>query len=124
MKDPKTPREAYQAIIDELATTVRGGAGDLVATEGIYSRAPAHKKFNQFLKSLSAEERTLVADMLRSERDGAIHDVLAALTWWLSCRDVGLTFRSKPMPFELSGEGLHGDFVGRCTGWEWPDDDE
>jgi hypothetical protein len=58
--------------------------------------------------------------MLSEARDGTIHDVLAALTWWMTARDVGLTFRGEPMPFELSGEGLHGDYIGRRDGWEWP----
>jgi hypothetical protein len=26
------------------------------------------------------------------------------------------------MPVELSGAGLHGDYIGRRDGWEWPND--
>jgi hypothetical protein len=62
----------------------------------------------------------LLSEMLQEERDGAIHDVLAALTWWITARGVGLTFRGQPMPVELSGMGLHGDYVGRRDGWAWP----
>lgn len=40
--------------------------------------------------------------------------------WWITARDVGLTFRGEPMPVELSGMGLLGDYVGRRDGWEWP----
>lgn len=60
--------------------------------------------------------------MLQEERDGAIHDVLAGLTWWIDCQEVGFTFRGESMPVDLSGMGLHGDYIGRREGWDWPDD--
>jgi hypothetical protein len=72
---------------------------------------------------LTTEERSLLIQMLTHERAGAIHDVLAAITWWIDCRDVGLTYRGEPMPVQLSGMGLHGDYVGRRDGWEWPGDE-
>ena len=59
--------------------------------------------------------------MVHDERTSAIHDVLADLTWWITTRRVGLTFNGQPMPVELSGMGLHGDYVGRLNGWEWPE---
>jgi hypothetical protein len=62
----------------------------------------------------------LLAGMLRHERTSAIFDVLSNLTWWLCCREVGLTFRGQPMPFELNGMGLHGDYIARLDGDEWP----
>jgi hypothetical protein len=43
--------------------------------------ARAHARFNEFIQKLSAEDRALLSEMLQEERDGAIHDVLAALTW-------------------------------------------
>lgn len=58
--------------------------------------------------------------MLQAERDGAIHDVLAVLSWWIDCRDVGFAVDGEPMPVSLSGTGLHGDYVGRRDGWQWP----
>jgi hypothetical protein len=27
------------------------------------------------------------------------------------------------MPVDLSGMGLHGDYIGRRDDWEWPDDE-
>jgi hypothetical protein len=61
--------------------------------------------------------------MLTHERESAIHDVLATLTWWIDCRDVGLTYQGAAMPVQLSGMGLHGDYVGRQDDWEWPNDE-
>ena len=60
--------------------------------------------------------------MLLQERWGAIHDVLAVLTWWMSSEGLAFTFQGEPMPADLSGMGLHGDFAGRRQGWEWPND--
>jgi hypothetical protein len=121
MGTPNTPLEAYKAIIDQLVAETRcGGAGLQIAKRSVFSKAPAHGEYNDFIRSLSAEQRSLLARMLSHERDGTIHDVLAVLSWWISVREVGLTYRGEPMPTELSGMGLHGDYVGRKDGWECP----
>jgi hypothetical protein len=120
-----TAVETYQAIIDELVEETSQSIGDrLIREEGIYARAPGYDAHNTFIASLTSEQRELVAEMLRKERTSTIHDVLAGLTWWLLCGEVGLTFQGRPMPFDLSGMGLHGDYVGRCQGWQWPDEPE
>jgi hypothetical protein len=125
MNAPSTPSDAYKAIIDQLAfETRRGGAGQRVREKGIYSAAPAHAAFNAFIRSLSEEQKKLLSDMLIHERDGAIGDVLAVLSWWTSCRQVGFTFRGEPMPVDLSGMGLHGDYVGRADDWPWPESEK
>ena len=121
MNEPTTPIDAYKAIIDQLVGETRLlGSSDRVAESGTFSNAPAHHGFNQFIRLLSPEHRVLLSQMLQEERDGTIHDVLAALTWWITARGVGLTFHGQPMPVEVSGMGLHGDYVGRQDGWNWP----
>jgi hypothetical protein len=125
MNDPTTPIDAYKAIIDQLLNeTRRLGSSEHVAKSSIFSKAPAHRVFNDFIGSLNQPQRKLLANMLQEERDGAIHDVLAALTWWVISRGVGLTFHGEPMPVDLSGMGLHGDYVGRREGWDWPSGDD
>jgi hypothetical protein len=125
MHDPATPIDAYKAIIDQLLNeTRRLGSSEHVAKSGIFSKAPAHREFNDFIGSLNRSQRELLARMLQEERDGAIHDVLAVLTWWVVSREVGLTFHGEPMPVDLSGMGLHGDYVGRREGWDWPPGDD
>jgi len=123
--EPTNAREAYQAIIDQLVKEdSEGVAAALVEKEGIYCRSVDSGPFNVLVQSLSKEDRKLLAGMLNEERRGAIHDVLALLTWWINCRDVALSFRGEPMPVELSGMGLHGDYIGRLDGWEWPEEGE
>ena len=125
MKKPQSPRDAYKAIIDQLVTeTRRFGSSSHVAERGFFSKAPAHREFNEFIASLSNTQRKLLSEMLQTERDSAIFDVLVVLSWWIDCQGVGLTHKGKPMPVALSGEGLHGDYVGRRDGWEWPSADE
>jgi hypothetical protein len=120
--EPSAAVEAYKAIIDQLVEeTNRGVAERLLREEGIFSRAPGDKVANEFVKSLTNEQRSLLAEMIHGERIGAVGLVLSTLTWWLLCREVGLTFRGEPMPFELSGEGLHGDYIGRLDDWQWPE---
>jgi hypothetical protein len=124
MDTPATPLEVYKAIIDKLVKeTPLYGSGPRVAQRGIFSNAPAHKEYNDFICTLTPEHRALLARMLNEERQSGVFAVLADLTWWITTRDVGLTFRGEPMPIELSGEGLHGDYVARSDGWEWPSDD-
>jgi Family of unknown function (DUF6547) len=120
---PERPIDVYKAIVDELATsTSRSVSERLILEHGIWTKAPDEEAANAFVRSLTDEQRHLLVRMLQ-ERTGAIHDVLAELTWWISTREVGLTFRGDAMPIELSGHGIHGDYIGRLNDWPWPDDD-
>lgn len=125
MSNPQTALSVYQTIIDEFVSKTRFyGSSAHVAESGVFSNAPDHAKFNQFIATLTHLQRELLSEMLQEERDSAIHDILASLSEWIDCQDVGLTYQGKPMPVDLSGMGLHGDYVGRREGWEWPSQSE
>lgn len=125
LHQPSRPIDAYKAIIDQLVTeTSHGISESLVVEESIWSKAPNEEAANAFVRSLSGEQRRLLAHLLQQERTSAIHDVLAVLTWWISARSVGLTFEGSSMPIELSGMGLHGDYIGRLNNWQWPVDED
>jgi len=115
--------EVYKQIIDQLVERSPSLGARLVTEQGIYSKAPALKTLNELVESLTPQQRAVLAEILAHERWSAIHDVLAALTWWIDARNVGLTYRGEPMPTQLSEMGLHGDYVGRRDGWEWPKDE-
>ena len=120
----KRAAAAYRALIDGFVEQARDfGAAYQVRTNRIFSKAPDHRRFNTFIRTLSSGQRELLADMLRAERRGAIHDVLAQVSWWVECEGLGFTLKKTPMPVGLSGEGLHGDFVGRLDDWAWPKED-
>lgn len=125
LQQPSRPIDAYKAIIDQLVTeTSHGISVRLVVEESIWSKAPNEEAANAFVRSLSGEQRRLLAHLVQQERTSAIHDVLAVLTWWISARGVGLTFEGCSMPIELSGMGLHGDYIGRLNNWQWPVDED
>ena len=118
------PIDAYKVIIDQLVNDTSHGVSErLISSEGIFSKALTQERANAFVRSLDPGDRAVFAGMLAAERSGAIHDVLAVLSWWLEAGGLGFTFRGEPMPVDLSGAGLHGDYVGRQTGWDWPSDD-
>ena|ERR1700676_714834 len=119
---PSTPREAYKAIIDQLVEEARVGVSQqLVRESGIYSKAKGYTEANELVRSMTTEQRRVLSDVLLDQRLSAIAGALSILTWWISCHGVALTYRGEPMPMELTEEGLHGDFIGRCNGWEWLD---
>ncbi len=123
-EDDMNPSQAYKKIIDNLVNEVLPrGYGEFVEKKGKFSAAPEHKEFNQFINTLNTEQRLLLSKMLSEERDATIHDVLAELSWWIDCEEVGLTLKGKPMPIDLSGMGLHGDYVGRLQDWDWPEEE-
>lgn len=123
-RQPFRPIDAYKAIIDQLVDETSHSVHErLVVDEGVWLKTPDEEPANAFVQSLTGEQRRILARILHDERTAAIHDVLAVLTWWISTRGVGLTFRGEPMPVELSGQGLHGDYVGRLTDWKWPESD-
>lgn len=123
-REPSRPIDAYKQIIDQLVSeTSQGVREKTVVRETAFPELSDDRVFNPFIKSLSMGQRQILAQMLHAERVSAIHDVLAVLTWWMLARGVGLTFRGEPMPVELSGAGLHGDYIGRLGDWKWPKDD-
>ncbi|QDT92834.1 DUF6547 family protein [Gimesia algae] len=125
MSAPQTALNVYQAIIDEFVGKTRlYGSSSSVGECGVFSKAPDHAKYNEFIETLNPTQRLILSEMLQEERDDAIHDLLASLSGWIDCQDVGLTYQGKPMPVDLSGMGLHGDYVGRRDGWEWPSERE
>jgi len=122
-RQPSRPIDAYKEIIDQLVTeTSHGVTEKIVVREGGFLETSDDRIFNPFLKSLSTEQRQMLAQMLHAERTSAIGGVLAVLEWWVVARGVGLTFRGDALPVDLY-EGLLGDYIGRLDEWEWPKDD-
>lgn len=117
------PASAYKAVIDQLVGETRRQSvlAKRVSENASFPAPSGRDVFNELLSSLTERQRLLVSALLLEERESAIHDVLAQLSWWIGAKGLGLSLEGKPMPVDLSGEGLHGDFIGRCAGWPWPD---
>ncbi|MDT3487659.1 DUF6547 family protein [Stenotrophomonas maltophilia] len=117
----RTSAEAYQTIIDDLVRCSEG----CVSAQRLEKTPPlvGEQAVAALSYSLTDDQRKRVAEALRSERSAAIHDALVILAEWIDCRGLTLHLDGEVMPVDLSGMGLHGDFVGRATGWEWPESD-
>jgi hypothetical protein len=120
MEDPGNPTLVYRAIIDQLASRASSSVGAAIAKDRLFSETSDNAPFNELLRALSPSQRELLSRMLLVERKSAIHDALAILSWWVDCREVSLAYKGAPMQVDASGMGLHGDFIGRCSDWEWP----
>lgn len=113
------PETTYRAIIDELVASTPSLAARLLRQGGVVGRVADCTDANQLAGRLSAADREVLAALLDREREGAFHDALATLTWWMDCREVTWAHAGRPMPAGYEG-GLHQDYVGRRIGWEWP----
>lgn len=121
MEKINNSKTIYKKMIDNLVEESNSLSSSLIVEKKIYSKAIGHEEYNNFISSLSEEQRILLANMIRLERESAFHDVLATLTWWIDCEDVTLCHKGNVMPVQLSGMGLHGDYIGRLQDWEWPE---
>jgi hypothetical protein len=121
---PQNAIDAYKALIDGIIEHVLPyGSGSRLAKAGILSAAPDDQECNDYIKTLSDQERTFLVKMLKDARHETIHDLLAYLTWWIDSRDVRLTYKGEPMPLYFVG-GLHYDYLSRYDGdWNWPQDE-
>ena len=115
------PSDVYKDIIDLLVSETSESVSANLVLKGTYSKSSAAEPANEFVQSLSSEQRALLSDILRRERRSAIHDLLAVLSWYIDCHDVALTFRGEQMPVDLWDMGLHGDYISRLEGDGWPE---
>ena len=115
------PKSVYMNFIDQLVEDSDPISSRLISENKMFSKAAGHEKYNSFVSKLNSDQRQLLSEMMRLEREAAIHDVLASLTWHIECNDVTLNYKGEEMPVQLSGMGLHGDYIGRLSKeWDWP----
>ena len=125
MTDSVAQMSTYRDIIDQLVGETRtySAFAKRAVENNSFPAESEQSAYNKLISSFSEEQRALLSEILLQERNNAIHDVLAVLSWWIDCRGVGLTVDGQPLTVDLSGMGLHGDYVGRINGWEWPSEE-
>src|SRR5262249_7349735 len=122
MAGSRRPIDVYKEIIDQLVNeTTQSVSQKLVTERGFFLETSAHAVFNELVRSLTPEKRTLLVTLSLAARRSPAQDSLALWTCWILGGGLAFTFEGGPMPVELSGQGLHGDFIGRLQGWDWPD---
>jgi hypothetical protein len=81
-------KTVYKSIIDGFADDDFCNVSDTLILENkIFSKSKGNEKYNEFVSQLDNEQRILLAEMMRLERQSVIHDVLAEITWHIDCND-------------------------------------
>ncbi|HEX8916032.1 MAG TPA: DUF6547 family protein [Humisphaera sp.] len=118
---PSPARRAYKAFIDALVEDTRQNLCDrLVCDDGLYRDADGYDDANALVASMSDEQRRVLAGILLDQRMSAVGSALALLDWKLG-DDIVVLHRGHPVPFDQCEGGPHGDYLARCGGWQWLD---
>jgi hypothetical protein len=109
--------DEYTSFIDSLVGR-KESIGARGARNGMWHEepSPSQAKYNELFTKLSQEHCEVIAELLQHEREIAIHDVLAFLTYggYHLFRD------GVELAWEPFGTEMHYDFIARAAGDEWP----
>jgi hypothetical protein len=127
----QSPYEAYKKFIDILVSDALTGGTGMRIKRGMQVLPPILVDDNaevityrKFVDSLTKSQLQLLINILRDERIGAYHDLLAQLTYHIDLKGFGITFNGQLMPVGVEG-GLHQDFIGRLEGsYKWRENPE
>ena len=126
--DDEQARLTYRNFIDEMVAVARPSVRvDRIAAHGHTERTnhaalPLDSEEalrREFCRSLGAEQRVILAALLADEREAAVHDVLAFLEWAVLTERLDITGADGSFSGKAE-ETMHGDFVSRAAGDEWP----
>lgn len=109
-----TPGEAYMEFIDGLVSMSGCVQANRVRDPEWWDKEPA--KVNELLRSLSPEQREVIAEMLERARTSAIHDVLVYLEWRHQISRDGVSIDAHAFDCYSS---LHHDYLARLMGEPW-----
>ena len=115
--------EEYKAFVDGFVPLDGGVIEDWVRGPG-FPVSPENRARNELLASLSQQQREVVAGIVAQARSGGIHDTLALLNERLAAGELQLTSHGSALPVEPFGTELHWDWHCRCSGDEWPNEDQ
>ena len=120
----KTTREGlsyYQQLVDDLVERSEGVLANWVVGSG-WPDTEDNRAINNFLKTLSREQKKILADMVMQARRGGMHDVLACLSEKMDMDEFRLSEKGVPLPLDPYGGGFHYAFISRLEGDAWPED--
>jgi hypothetical protein len=124
MDDPRSAREAYRAILAQLAEASDASITARALKSGrLFLPGSYHAKFNELISSLDDQQRSMLAELFVDERTSAVFDALALLSWWVECNNVRIAFKGKRLPIGEDGQGMHEAFLDFRPPFELPADD-
>lgn len=119
-----TSVELWKSLVDAFAGLHDGVHRAWVVDRGAYPDFEENQNKNDLLKSLSKEQREVLADMLIEARRGGIHDTLVVLHDRIALNDGAYCEHGVRMELEPFGNTLYQDYVARREGDEWEDYDQ
>ena len=113
--------EVYKAFIDGMAAVQRDNVTAKWIEKDGYPKLEENKKINELLRSLSKEQRALLAKIVTEAKQEGIHDALVYIDEMMDLD--GLEIYQNGVKMECGHfESMHFDFICRCEGDEWPED--
>ena len=111
--------ELYKNFIDGLVARKNSIYSKWILGDG-YPDVEENKLVNEFLNSLTNEQKEILAKIVQDSREDGIHDTLAYINEMIEC--AGLTLSQDGENFICNEfDSMHFDFVCRCEGDEWPE---
>lgn len=83
--------ELWKSFVDEFAQLHDGVFEKWVLQEGSYPNRQENSEINEFLTSLTVQQREILVKMLINARHGGIHDALVRLNDRMDCKMVSIT---------------------------------
>ena len=128
-ESPDEGVQLYKALIDEFVETARrevlaarirnwGHSERNNADQLPYDAKEASRV--QCFAQMDAEQREVIAGLLEDVRQGAVHDVCAALEWLTTSDQLEIRWHGVVLPGSPFGS-YHYDFMARMSGDTWPD---
>lgn len=111
----------YEEIIDALVECRESISARRFKSGEAWLTTAHNAKFNPLIQELPPGQRTLLAELLQSEREAGIHDTLVALSELMNLRDLRFSVNGKELPHEPYGTELYFDWVARSAGESWPE---
>ena len=113
--------EIYKNLIDELVKMSRSCADARTVKKGSVPGIDAEKRgINDVLIKLDENERDILSKFIIEAYHAGIYDTLEQFEWLRSCKNMVITVEGEALPLGKY-EGIPNDYIGRRSGWEWPD---
>jgi len=113
----------YKDFIDGLVEIRPGVLSRWVLTTG-WPKTEENLKDNEFIGSLSEEQKQLLAQIIQQSRDGGIHDVLVYLNDEINLNGMKLIKNDIEIAKEPFDSKMYFDWVCRREGAPWPDSEK
>lgn len=119
----ETGTERYQKLVDHLVKMSQSCGNANAVRRGCIPGAEAcAAAVNEILQKLDEAEREALAAFVLATYRAGIYDVLDHLEWLRVCHGLTVAADGETLPLG-EYEGLSGDYVGRCAGREWPQEE-